>query len=246
MIPLSQHGPILSTDFPIYGATFDGTDYLERTTTLGSVSSPTSILGSFWIRPNLSDTSQRVIIARNRGAGGAGLTVEFQGGTSILIITAINAAGTTTVFNFTGPTLSNSAWHHVLFAYDSGTLTGKLYIDDSYHSDPTTNLGGTIGNPSSTQIGSFVSTSANNLNGGLAEVWIGYGQFSDITVTANRRKFITAAGKPALLGSDGSGPTGTRPTIYFRGGETEFATNRGLGGTFTQTGTLATSTQVTL
>lgn len=230
----------------VKGAVFDGADYLTRNSSLADTSAAASMLGSFWIKPNLSDASQRVVIAKNQGAGGAGLFVEFGAGTSTLQIGAIDVAGSTSVFTFTGPTLSNNVWHHVLFAYDSATLTGKLYVDATFHSNPTTNLGGLIGIPTSTQIASFVASSTANFTGSLAEVWIGYGQYLDLTSSPNRAKFITVGNKPASLGATGTTPTGVRPTLFFKGDGTAFGTNRGVGGAFTQTGTLGTATGITL
>jgi hypothetical protein len=57
-----------------------------------------------------------------------------------------------------------------------------------------------------------------------------------------RRKFISAAGKPVLLGADGSIPTGQAPAIFLHLDKGEhssgFAINRGVGGTLALGGTL--------
>jgi hypothetical protein len=65
-------------------------------------------------------------------------------------------------------------------------------------------------------------------------------EFLDISVEANRRKFINAAGDPVDLGSDGSTPTSTAPIVYQNGDFTNFETNQGTGGNFTVTGALTT------
>lgn len=48
----------------------------------------------------------------------------------------------------------------------------------------------------------------------LAESYCAAGQILDLSVTANRRKFISATGKPVDLGADGSTPTGVKPTYF--------------------------------
>jgi len=53
------------------------------------------------------------------------------------------------------------------------------------------------------------------------------------------QKFRSAGGKPVSLGSDGSTPTGTAPTVYLKNPFGTFQNNLGGGGNFTVTGTLA-------
>lgn len=76
----------------------------------------------------------------------------------------------------------------------------------------------------------------------LADFWLAPGQFIDFSIEANRRKFISAEGKPVDLGADGSTPTGTAPAIFFRrdpsAAASTFANNLGTGGAFAITGTL--------
>ena len=65
----------------------------------------------------------------------------------------------------------------------------------------------------------------------------------DLSVTANRRKFINASGAPRYLGASGELPLGAAPDIYCKvptgaADATGFATNRGTAGNFTITGTL--------
>lgn len=83
------------------------------------------------------------------------------------------------------------------------------------------------------------------LTGYLADYWIGAGQLIDFSVMANRRKFISASGKPVNLGADGSIPTGTAPAVFLRrapsGAAATFANNLGTGGDFTITGSLTNS-----
>ena len=87
----------------------------------------------------------------------------------------------------------------------------------------------------------------DNLVGKLADPWFAVGQNLDFTVTANRRKFISASGGPVNLGADGSAPTGTAPTCFYRRAPSAAATTfandlSGNGNNLTITGTLTSQT----
>lgn len=71
----------------------------------------------------------------------------------------------------------------------------------------------------------------------VERTYIAFGQHLNIDTESNRRKFYDANGKPVSLGSDGSTPTGSAPTIYVKGGVSDHGTNLGDGGTLTQSGT---------
>jgi len=73
-------------------------------------------------------------------------------------------------------------------------------------------------------------------NGAISEFYFAPNQYLDLSVEANRRKFITADGKPADLGADGSTPTGTAPAIYLPNRAALIGTNAGTGGNFTVNG----------
>lgn len=81
----------------------------------------------------------------------------------------------------------------------------------------------------------------NEFDGDMAEFWFSTTRL-DFSVEANRRKFVSATGKPVDVGVDGSTPTGSAPEIYLsvRPGDAaaDFVTNRGTGNNFTQNGTL--------
>lgn len=69
----------------------------------------------------------------------------------------------------------------------------------------------------------------------IADMWFGAtGTFVDLTVEANRRKFISAAGGAQNLGADGSTPFGGAPPVFLRsdGNPATFTVNNGRGGAF--------------
>ena len=76
----------------------------------------------------------------------------------------------------------------------------------------------------------------------MADFWLGVGQSLDLSIVANRRKFISFDKKPVELGQQGKMPTGTRPTIFFSGDVEQFPDNRGTGGPFTMLGSLSNAT----
>jgi hypothetical protein len=77
------------------------------------------------------------------------------------------------------------------------------------------------------------------LDAEVAELYLNTKEFLDLSIEANRRKFISAAGKPADdLGASGEGPTGTNPTVFLSGDTVTWHTNKGSGGGFTEVGAL--------
>jgi hypothetical protein len=79
---------------------------------------------------------------------------------------------------------------------------------------------------------------SNLADGDVAEVFF-TDEYLDISVVANRRKFITAGLRPVDVGSDGSTPTGTAALIYLSGATSTWHTNDGSGGGFTENGALS-------
>lgn len=152
-------------------------------------------------------------------------------------------------FSSTIGALTDGIWQPLLISWKadaaSGAKSRQMYIGDTDVRDPTQD-GYTTGSFSVAltidpfHIGSLPAGS-DEFVGDMAELWFKR-EFIDISVEANRRKFIAANGKPVDLGSDGSTPTGAAPEIYLsvRPGDVaaDFVTNRGTGGGFTQNGTL--------
>ena len=137
--------------------------------------------------------------------------------------------------------LTSGQWNHILATLNNGVL--DFYINDVAAGHTTglnaTNIlhgGKTIVMPSP----------VNNAGAQPAEMAEYYytNETLDITVEANRRKFISAVGTPADLGSDGSTPTGTQPMIYMTGNKTAWQSgaNKGTVTGFATVGTVTNST----
>lgn len=159
-------------------------------------------------------------------------------------------------FDFTGPSDEGpiTSWAHYLFSLEtdfaSGLKRAALYRNDVLQAIAVQDdVGEAFSMPFSTlsgwavfSDGDYGLTDMNHTLAldacdwffapGLSILEEGTNTISEV----NRRKFITAGGKPA----DPSGfPAGT---ALFSGDETMFATNQGTGGAFTLTGTLANAT----
>lgn len=142
----------------------------------------------------------------------------------------------------TAAAYSTATWLNILSSWNTnaaaGAKTGQLYINDvsdaSVNSDTAAafNIGYADIDWS---IGARADTGGSKYSGDIAEYWFTPTQI-DFSVTANRRKFISASGHPVDLGSTGQTPTGTSAIIYqsVRNGgvASDFLTNRGTGGNF--------------
>jgi hypothetical protein len=98
---------------------------------------------------------------------------------------------------------------------ESGTWS-KYENENMYLQQPTAGWQVATGRAGVDSVGSPMS---------LAELYF-TGSYIDLSIVANRRKFITADGLPAKLGSNGSLPTGSAPWLYLSGRGNAFAKNR--------------------
>lgn len=216
---------------------FDGSnDYLTRGGNLTGAGGSTGFTLSFWFKPGADSTTQyifhnsnnRVLVMR-RNTNDLFVVIREVSSSALFVCTSTN----------TDLTIANG-WRHVLIA---GKTTAPanidIYIDDSDVTNAITQFTGTMAMTSSDwQVGAQ-STGANKFDGCLSEFYFNHNNYIDLTVEANRRKFIDATGNPVDLGSDGSTPTGASPILYLNGNSTNFQTNQGTGGNFSVTGALA-------
>lgn len=230
-----------SSAYRALGVTFDGTnDYMVRGGGLtGAVDSRLG-MASFWVNLNGGDAATMFVF---RGAANGPRLVRSNA--NLWAVTLLNAAGTSS-FTIRAATQSVVAtgWQHVLVSWSTdaaaGAKIGQIYIDDV--SDPGTFTDADAAfdidyTDTDHAIGADTAGTAK-LNADLADMAVWFGERLDLSVVANRRKFISVAGKPVPLGVDGSGPTGTPPIVFQRGPAATFAINRGTGGDFTVTGAL--------
>jgi probable HAF family extracellular repeat protein len=157
-----------------------------------------------------------------------------------------NSPGTTIQFqSHASGTWPGDCPVHVLVSFDLTNASQRLqvYINDVAWT-PTI---GPMDNQPLPTFGSLTNTfvqfgnAAVPLSGFVADHWFGStASFVDLTVTANRRKFINADLSPVDLGANGQNPFGTAPQIYqhmaANGPTSDWLTNKGsIGGTFAVT-----------
>lgn len=224
-----------SAAFTYYSVIFDGSnDYLSHGSALTGASNGKEGTVSFWLKMSGSDGSRFFIMS---GAG----NLNIERDTSNRIDCDWRNSGGTTVARARSNTDSvrtGDGWVHVVFAFNTANDTRQLYIDDSSNvgfADGTTD-GLANWAAAEWRIGSYIDSSIK-FNGLMCEFWAD-DVFVDMSVEANRRKFISALSKPVDLGADGSTPTGSQPLIYFRNSVATWETNLGSGGGFTENGAL--------
>lgn len=243
-----------ATPYLTDGADFDGSsDYMSRGAALTGISSTKTFTLSFWFyadsvtnvdhilsfvrtSPSLSDFLDLKWV---NDSGNLYLDMQADSSTQpVLRITPIrpNAGG-----------FSTGTWNHVLISVDlSNTSNRGLYVNDAAPAESVwntyVNQNIEFGNMANGYVATTgISPGAQLFDGGLAELWFDT-TYIDLSVEANRRKFIDADGKPVNLGDTGELPTGSAPLIYLRvedgAAASTFATNLGTGGNFSITGSL--------
>lgn len=199
---------------------------------------------SFWFKVNSGDAT----IRRFYRHGGDFVSINFDDGTLIGgsvandIVFTFNDTGAVNARYLTAATFpSGSTWHHLAMSFDTSNSANRwVYVDGS--ADAGT-WGVYVNSAIDFNNGGDESFCASQTGGlpfdvSISELWMAQGQLIDLSVSANLQKFRSAGGKPVNLGSDGSTPTGTVPTVYLHNPFGTFQNNLGSGGNFTVTGTL--------
>lgn len=138
---------------------------------------------------------------------------------------------------------SHGVRSHLLMSVDTVAQTLQVYVNDTPLSITTGGWSGSgtmhpgTGPAIQWTVGSAGSWSAAPGGGpGVADVWLASpDSFFDLSITANRRRFINADLSLVDLGTDGSEPLGVAPPIFLtvRPGDTNadhFKNNNGTGG----------------
>jgi hypothetical protein len=171
---------------------------------------------SFWFQfnPNLA---KMYIFNTSSTFNDASIEVTVTNGGAIQIYIQ-NQVGTVCKNLLGSPSLTPGEYYSVLVSAQQTVGSTLMYVDDVPIS-----LSGTDGSLSwdtgaATDIALLNSTS-NLLSGASgwvrnADLWID-NTYSDFTVEADRRKFVTADVKPVDLGVNGETPYGSPPQIFF-------------------------------
>ncbi len=144
----------------------------------------------------------------------------------------------THIFSGTFPTPIGGVRSNLLISVQCSTQTVQLYLNDQ---PVALASGGWTGSGTFTTIPinifQFVTGNSGGVFPAFADQWINNGDndgnFVDLTVTANRRKFINADLTPVDTGTSGQNPFGAAPVVFqtvpAAGVPNDFLVNRGTG-----------------
>lgn len=204
------------------GVHFNGSTSLKYSSAFsGAVDGP-SILFSFWAKQEGSDGADQWILS------GAGSSFIHRDSSNKMVFHVENSSFDV-AYDITSSAsfLAGGGWHH--FMGSGNGTTGSLYIDGASAGTPF------IGNFTMNYTAGGDRYLVNQFvpwTGDLADVYINLNAYLDLTNSTNRAKFITSGGAAVDLGSDGSTPTGSTPTMFFHGAVSGWETNDGSGGGF--------------
>lgn len=194
--------------------------------TSGLANSPTLLMSLWFLRP--TGAASFAILQ----GGGGGFIWDMIPNNVGTVFTRLDNSDSALFDNTNMPSITVAdTWVNVLLAYNRSTGARMRYVNDTNKSSDTS---GPTGFDLAIAENTLALPPTGDTTTGLSMVYISTG-FLDITVEANRRKFIDALGKPVGLGADGSLPTGSQPEIFAEDGN--IGNNLGSGGNATVTGT---------
>lgn len=219
------------------------TDMITAASVTGLSDGPSGTF-SAWVKINGSETTSQFLlqlgpnfrILRNSTLDG---TVARR---RKLLITALSPAASSRIRYVGGTDITVGSWVHVLVSWNTTTSARHFYYSDTADSPITNTIAaGDIDYTGANNGVGQNQTPAASLDADVADVWFNT-TYLDLSIEANRRKFIKASGKPEYLGKNGERPTGSSPLLYFKGPASNWGTNSGTGGNFTVTGTFTDTT----
>ena len=229
-------------------ADFDGTnDFMTTGADLTGNADAKTGLCSCWVRLDGGDGAGLPILANATTVGGSTTRFFFlRAASNVFGVIASNSSNTTilSMGSTATYTADGSTWYNVLISWDLASTTSRfIYVNDVDVTpvSPTVYTNDTIDYTVADWSAGGIPSGGNKMNGCLAELYF-TNTYLDLSIVANRRRFISGSGKPVYLGATGQLPTGTQPLVYQRiadgGAASTFATNIGSGGNFSITGTL--------
>jgi hypothetical protein len=231
------------------GVNFDrDVDWMARSSALSGISNGAQGTVSFWVRHLAGNSQLQNVFNISEGTSQLVNVLRASSTDANRYFVICRTAGLTQLINIrtaAGVTVS-SGWVHVIASWNAGSAA-QMYLNDVSSISITTNTAGTIKyDGDRAAVGRYAHTIGtpnppDGLDGDLADFWF-TPTFIDLSVGANRRKFVTAGVKPVDLGANGQLPTGSSPAVFIKGPAASFDTNLGTGGNFTVTGTLTNAT----
>ena len=217
---------------------FDGTnDYLSRVSDLTGAVDGKTFTFSAWVYIVGASSDQRIYHSNDTGSGWPRFAVLVDDGNRVIFVSyPTNGTARLNISSATN-SLSRNTWYNILASVDMASqANSKIYINDA--NSPLlvsvfTNTDLAFAN-NQHYVGAE-SSSAGKFDGRLSNVFLDY-TYRDLSVTNNRRLFITEDGKPA------DGQASLNPIMYMPLDDPEdIGYNAGTGGDFTVNGVMARS-----
>lgn len=217
--------------------TFDGSnDYLELGSDYAGNADGKVGTISVWYKANGGDGTVRQILELD---GVGGLQHHIAGAPNALIIDLYTSGVVNILRMASSAVAAGSGWKHFLASWDLAAGATHLYLNDvsdkNILTGPTNN---TIDYTRTQHRIGARSGGSNKIDADVADLWFSPSTYLDLSIEANRRKFISAEGKPVDLGPTGALPTGSPPIVFLSGAVDSWHVNKGTGGGFTENGAL--------
>lgn len=202
-----------------------------------SLTDTNKVTGSFWLK-KIAGQNGTIFEVDNAH-------FEIQNIGSVVRITGNNDAALRYDAIEAGSPFPADEWHHVMFSFDlsdNNKIHGYLNDVSSHGSVAAfvdTNL--SLSAATNLLVGNNTTSSAGRWPFWIADFWLDFGTYIDLSVEANRRKFISASGAPMYLGPDGSIPTGSAPDVFLSGQTDDWHTNKGTAGGLNELGEITYS-----
>lgn len=218
-----------------------GTSRIDNTTDLGLPATHPCALLSMWTTFALGGLQFVPITVLDTGVLTGFAVVANPGAVSgaTVSVQVYNASDQQVMFGISNFTFSGSfSMHHVLVSLDTMNHLVQVYVNDAPNTwtapYPQWTRTQPIPRPTSGYTAAFVGGGGSSCIGDIW--WTDQTTFTDLSIVANRRKFINADLTPVDLGSNGEIPFGTPPRVFLScapgGAATDFTANAGTGGSF--------------
>lgn len=225
-------------------ARFDGTAYLAKGTDLTGNANGKKGLVSMWLKMKDGTNGQTMSIV-NTANGNFIIRrtnqdkIQIQGlgttATAVLKLTSDSSIN------------SNDGWFHVMASWDLSVSDVDMYINGQVDLA----CGSIIVNADIdyTDTAHYIGNNAaagQAFNGRMSQMYLNYAEYLNLSFTGNRNLLYDSLDNGARgLASDASDVTGTAPIVYLNNTATNFETNLGGGGNYTETaGVLISSPNV--
>ena len=212
---------------------FDGTsDYLSRSSDMTGNADSKTFTFSCWVYA-LPTSEQKMLYSTDVTDNGFKIYIQSN---NTLGIEAWNSSGTRVLQSVTSTQIPLYTWTSIIVSLDAANTSNRsVYINDVLASSTWYTYSNLVIDFTRTTHKIGFELAARYIKGRLSNVFLDY-TYRDLSVTNNRRLFITEDGKPA------DGQAGLNPIMYMPLDDPEdIGNNAGTGGDFTVNGVMARS-----